>query len=82
MRARVILLGREGGGMTAKMDTKLITLLGGEHKLTTAEMMDSRMLERSSPSLLDVKLFNEFVLTLNGTNLLLPLLRGRDFNGP
>ena len=68
--------------MTAKMDTKLITLLGGEHKLTTAEMMDSRMLERSSPSLLDVKLFNEFVLTLNGTNLLLPLLRGRDFNGP
>ena len=82
MRARVILLGREGGGMTAKMDTKLITLVGGEHKLTTAEMMDSRMLERSSPSLLDVKLFNEFVLTLNGTNLLLPLLRGRDFNGP
>ena len=82
MRARVILLGWEGGGMTAKMDTKLITLVGGEHKLTTAEMMDSRMLERPSPSLLDAKLFNELVLTLNGTDLLLPLLRRRDFNGP
>lgn len=83
MRARVILLGWEGGGMTAKFETKLITLVGGDHKLTTAEMMDSGMLERPSPtSLLDTKLFNELVLTLNGTDLLLPLLRRRDFNGP
>jgi hypothetical protein len=27
------------------MDTKLITLVGDEHKLTTAEVMDSGMLE-------------------------------------
>ena len=52
------------------------------HKLTAMEMMDSRMLERPIPSLLDEKLFNELGLTLNGTDLLLPLLRVRDFNGP
>jgi hypothetical protein len=40
------------------MDSKLITLLSDGHKLTTAEMMDSGMLERQSPSLLDAKLFN------------------------
>ena len=68
--------------MTVKIETKLITLGGGKHKLTAMEMMDSRMLERPIPSLLDEKLFNELGLTLNGTDLLLPLLRGRDFNGP
>lgn len=64
------------------MDTKRITLVGGEHKLTTAEVMDSGMLERASPSLLNTKLFNKLVLTLNGTHFHLPLLRRRDFNGP
>jgi high-affinity K+ transport system ATPase subunit B len=39
------------------MGSKLIMLLG-DHELTTAEVMDSGMLERQSPSLLDAKLFN------------------------
>ncbi|HMF85500.1 MAG TPA: hypothetical protein VK598_04030 [Nitrospiraceae bacterium] len=40
------------------MGSKLITLVGGEHKLTTVDVMDSGTLERTSPSLLDAKLFN------------------------
>ena len=63
-------------------DTKLLTLVSGEHKLTTAEVMDSGTLERPSPSLLNTKLFNKLVFTLNGTHLPLPLLRRRDFNDP
>ncbi|HEV8328261.1 MAG TPA: hypothetical protein VGQ08_12330 [Nitrospiraceae bacterium] len=37
------------------MDTKLITLVVGKYKLTTAEMMDSGMLERPNPRLLNAE---------------------------